>query len=129
MGKASRMAKGGRTGCISAGIRCVMQRADPSGCHRLESGRRPKVYVPFGEGQMAKGWCLIPSERISNRSAYDTVPRQLPTLLRQQAVWMSKISFFFHPVLAHELAVRTIGSLKESMWECEATAFALSHTC
>jgi hypothetical protein len=35
---------------------CVMQRADPSGCHGLESGRRPKVYEPFGEGQMEKGW-------------------------------------------------------------------------
>jgi hypothetical protein len=32
---------------------------------------------------MEKGWCSIPPEGISGRSAHSTVPRQLPTLLRE----------------------------------------------
>src|SRR2546430_17409168 len=33
---------------------------------------------------MEKGWCSISPERISDRSAHSTVPRQLPTLLQKQ---------------------------------------------
>jgi hypothetical protein len=47
------------------------------------------VYVPFGEGQREKGWCSLPPEGISDRSAHSTVPRQLPTLLREIATLTS----------------------------------------
>jgi hypothetical protein len=53
---AHRVAKGERTGSISTGKGCVMLRADTSGCHGLESGRRVIGVRTVWGGQMEKGW-------------------------------------------------------------------------